>query len=89
MKHQSYLNRALTARDPRFARIFGKLGYDVASLATEAGVELEPIPDGCRGLPWPALRALASAISDQPIKKKDDAVTAIEMEIDRRSGVDD
>ncbi|WP_028034112.1 hypothetical protein [Chelativorans sp. J32] len=27
MKSQSYMTRALRARDPRFARILGKLGY--------------------------------------------------------------
>jgi len=38
MKSLSYMTRALTARDPRFARILGKLGYDTTALtAQEAG----------------------------------------------------
>jgi len=28
MKSQSYMTRALQSRDPRFARILGRLGYD-------------------------------------------------------------
>lgn len=35
MKHQSYFTRALKARDPRFARIFGKLGYSTADMVAE------------------------------------------------------
>jgi hypothetical protein len=40
MKHQSYYTRALKARDPRYARIFGKMGY-----ATEQLVADEAVPD--------------------------------------------
>lgn len=36
MKHQAYHDRAMRARDPRFAQIFGKLGYDTTSLAAAA-----------------------------------------------------
>lgn len=35
MKHQGYFTRALKARDPRFARIFSKLGYDTSALISE------------------------------------------------------
>jgi hypothetical protein len=35
MKHQGYFTRALKARDPRFARIFGKLGYSTTDLVPE------------------------------------------------------
>lgn len=28
MKHSSYMTRAMKARDPRFATILGKLGYE-------------------------------------------------------------
>lgn len=84
MKHQGYLNRALRSSDRRYARIFGKLGYDVAALRTEAGVELVPIPEDWRQLAWPALKSLASKVSDESIKSKDDAVAAIELEIERR-----
>lgn len=85
MKHQGYLNRALKSSDRRYARIFGKLGYDVEALRTEAGVDLHPIPDDWRGLPWPALKSLAASVSDEKIKSKDDAIAAIEIEIERRA----
>lgn len=35
MKHQSYYTRALKARDPRFARIFARMGYDTTALAAD------------------------------------------------------
>jgi hypothetical protein len=85
MKHQGYLNRALASKDRRFARIFGKLGYDTTSLTTETGPVLTPIPDGWRDLPWPALKSLAAEVSDDSIKTKDDAVGAIEAELARRA----
>ncbi len=87
MKHQSYLNRALKARDPRYARIFGKLGYDVTALATEQGADANPIPEGWRDLPWPALKALATSFSNESIKTKDDAKASIELELERRKKV--
>ncbi|MET3899680.1 hypothetical protein ABIB57_003642 [Devosia sp. UYZn731] len=84
MKHQGYLNRALKSSDRRYARIFDKLGYDVAALQTEAGKNLVPIPDGWRELAWADLRALAKGCSGEPIKSKADAVAAIELEAERR-----
>lgn len=41
MKASNYMNRALKARDPRFARILGKLGYERADIvsADDKGVE--------------------------------------------------
>lgn len=85
MKHQSYLNRALKARDPRYARIMGKLGYDVAALSTETAVDdVAHIPDDWRELAWPALKSLASKVSDEAIKSKEDAVAAVELEVERR-----
>lgn len=85
MKHQSYLNRALKARDPRYRRIMGKLGYDVSALSTEPAVDnVADIPDDWRELAWPALKSLASKVSDETIKNKDDAVAAIELEVERR-----
>lgn len=35
MKHQGYVTRALKAKDPRYARILGKLGYNTTALAAE------------------------------------------------------
>jgi hypothetical protein len=47
MKSQSYMTRALRARDPRFATILGKLGYersDMSAAEPEATPE-EPEPN--------------------------------------------
>jgi hypothetical protein len=35
MKHQGYFTRALRAKDRRYARIFGKLGYDTTALVAD------------------------------------------------------
>jgi hypothetical protein len=86
MKHQGYLNRALKSSDRRYARIFGKLGYDTTALQTDAGADLCPIPDDWRDLPWPALKSLAASVSDDTIKTKDDAIAAVELELQRRTG---
>ncbi len=85
MKHQSYLNRALKARDPRFAHVFGKLGYDVTALTNAvAAPQPIPIPEGWRDLSWPALKSLAASVSDEKIKTKEDAEAAIDLELERR-----
>lgn len=84
MKHQSYLNRALVASDRRYARLFGKLGYDVSALQTDPAQTLVPIPATWREMPWPAMKSLAAKVSDEKINSKDDAVAAIELELDRR-----
>jgi len=44
MKHQSYFTRALKARDPRFARIFGKMGYATTDLVA-AEPEADPLDE--------------------------------------------
>jgi len=36
MKSRSYMDRALRAQDPRYARILGKLGYDRRDLRAAA-----------------------------------------------------
>lgn len=36
------------------------------------------IPAGWRTLSWPKLRALASSLSDGPVRNKDDAIAAVE-----------
>ena len=41
MKHQGYITRALKAKDPRYARILGKLGYDTTALAAGEAEELD------------------------------------------------
>jgi len=35
MKHQGYFTRALQANDPRYARVFGKLGYSRSDLSAD------------------------------------------------------
>jgi len=45
MKHQSYFIRAMKARDRRYARIFGKLGYDTTQMTPGDG---EPDIDALR-----------------------------------------
>ena len=37
MKHQSYFTRALKSGNPRYARIFSKLGYRTTDLVAEDG----------------------------------------------------
>lgn len=89
MKHQGYLNRALKSHDRRYTRIFGKLGYDVAAMATEAGVDLTPVPDNWQSLPWVQLRALAADLSDTKIRSKADAIAAVGAEVERRKNKGD
>ena len=36
MKSQSYMTRALRARDPRYANILGRLGYERADMQPDA-----------------------------------------------------
>lgn len=93
MKHQSYMNRALKAHDPRYARIFGKLGYDTTALPLPDAAappinDVEPvvvaIPDDWRDMPWLQLKLLAGSISNEKIKSKDDAFAAVELELERR-----
>lgn len=87
MKHQGYLNRAMRSTDRRFARIFGRLGYDVSALSAEASIELIPIPEAWESMPWPQLRALAASLPGaENVKNKDDALSAIRSEIARRKG---
>jgi hypothetical protein len=52
MKHDSYYTRALQANDPRFARVFSKLGYGRSDLtagqpapAVSEAVELDALRD--------------------------------------------
>ena len=45
MKHQGYLNRALKAKDRRYARVFEHLGYDVAALSTDAAAPPVDVED--------------------------------------------
>lgn len=43
MKASNYMNRALKARDPRFARILGKLGYERADMVSDDGVGVDDL----------------------------------------------
>lgn len=46
MKHQGYFTRALQANDPRYARVFGKLGYSRSDLSADPQAEppADPAP---------------------------------------------
>lgn len=43
------------------------------------------IPDDWQGLSWPALKSLASKLSDDPIRDKEDAVKAVEAVVKGRA----
>ncbi|WCP14499.1 hypothetical protein sphantq_02945 [Sphingobium sp. AntQ-1] len=45
MKHQGYFTRALKASDPRYARIFEKLGYRTTSLVADDAPDIESLRD--------------------------------------------
>lgn len=46
MKHQGYFTRALKASDPRYARIFEKLGYRTTDLVAEdAPADIDALRD--------------------------------------------
>ncbi|QAZ46136.1 hypothetical protein [Mesorhizobium sp. Pch-S] len=46
MKKSSYMTRALQCRDPRFAVILGKLGYEAADMrAAPAGGQVDLLAD--------------------------------------------
>ena len=46
MKHQAYFTRALKANDPRYARVFGKLGYDRADIVSDDAAAGDPAGTG-------------------------------------------
>lgn len=51
MKHQGYYTRALQANDPRYARVFGKLGYSRSDLSAEhPAAPPAPAPDDLTAL---------------------------------------
>jgi len=67
MKHQAYFTRALKAKDPRFARIFDKLGYRTTDLVAADDVEIEPAPAPAPVDDVPALRAAyETAVGKRP-----------------------
>lgn len=41
MKKSGYMDRALRASDPRFARVLGKLGYQRSDMTAQAEVDKE------------------------------------------------
>lgn len=60
MKSQSYMTRAMRARDPRFATILGKLGYSSAGLPAEKpmGSKAQRQASAAPDAPFDALPAL-------------------------------
>jgi len=57
----------------------------MSTVETPAARTAVDIPDGWRELGWPALRSLASKLTDEPVRDKDDAVRAIMAEFQRRA----
>lgn len=58
MKSQSYMDRAMKSRDPRFARILGKMGYGRRDMAVE---DQKPAPPPSADDDLVALRAAYQA----------------------------
>ncbi|MET3925945.1 hypothetical protein [Devosia sp. 2618] len=87
----TYANRRLQAGDYFTARSVGDARALVAigkarAATADAEVEVAPvaIPDDWRALAWPALKSLAASVSTETIRTKDDAIAAVELEIERR-----
>lgn len=45
MKNNGYMDRAMRSRDPRYARILGKLGYDRRDMVAVSAPVLPPLGD--------------------------------------------
>lgn len=43
MKNSGYMDRALRASDPRFARVLGKLGYQRSDMAAQAEIQQDEL----------------------------------------------
>jgi ribosome-binding protein aMBF1 (putative translation factor) len=43
MKKSGYMDRALRASDPRFARVLGKLGYQRSDMAVQAEIQQDEL----------------------------------------------
>lgn len=43
MKKSGYMDRALRASDPRFARVLGKLGYKRSDMAAQAEIQQDEL----------------------------------------------
>jgi len=75
MKHQAYFTRALNANDPRYARVFGKLGYDRADIVSDGAATLEPTSTGSTADDLEQLRAeYQSAVGKKPYHGWDAAI---------------
>ncbi|VXC81200.1 conserved hypothetical protein [Sphingomonas sp. T1] len=75
MKHQAYFTRALKANDPRYARVFGKLGYDRADIGSDGAATLKPTGTGGTADDLEQLRAeYQAAVGKKPYHGWDAAV---------------
>jgi ribosome-binding protein aMBF1 (putative translation factor) len=73
MKSHSYMTRALRARDPRFANILGKLGYERRDMtAAEVVDPLDHDSDGRKG--------------GSPKQEASDSLTALRAEYQEKVG---
>ena len=43
---QSYMDRALRHKDPRYARILDKMGYGTRHMVAQPALTPDPVPDG-------------------------------------------
>ena len=75
MKHQAYFTRALKANDPRYARVFGKLGYDRADIVSDDAAAVDSTGTGGTADDLEQLRAeYQSAVGKKPYHGWDAAI---------------
>lgn len=90
MKHQGYYTRALRANDPRYARIFGRLGYGRSDLAADDAVESKAEDRGEQGKDQERLAALRdeyqSVVGKRPYHGWDEATLAEKIAAARSAG---
>jgi hypothetical protein len=67
MKTSSYMTRALKAKDPRYARILGRLGYEAAAPVAE---EVDEIPDPVEAAPAKSVEKAAVELHAPAVKPK-------------------
>ena len=64
------------------------VGEEAEAPQAEAGDGLVEIPEDWASLGWPDLRALASEVSGENVRSKDQAVAAIKAELESRAAAD-
>ena len=64
------------------------LGQEPETAEAPSGEGVVEIPEDWSTLGWPELRALASEVAGEDIRKKDDAIAAIEAELETRAAAE-